>query len=758
MIFKPVITAALLLSLCFVSGTLQPAQAAAAGFEGPAEAAYQTTDAEHSAREASPYEIRAYRLRPGETFVLDGIPDEEFWSRAEPATHFTMQEPEEGAVPSHRTEVFVAYDDDYLYIAAMLYDDKPEGILAFQKRRNAALGTDDRFMFILDTFNSQRTAYFFETNPNGLMGDGLLTVGQGVSLNKSWNGIWEVRTHTGEQGWSLEIRIPFRSLDFDRDSDSWGINFQRTVRRSNEEILWAGWQRNQGIFRPAAAGKLTGLTNLSQGLGLEVKPYVTGSGTRLSPQGMAPERSGSTDAGFDLSYSITPGIRASLTVNTDFAETEVDQRRINLTRFPLFFPEQRDFFLEGAGIFSFASASGVTPFFSRRIGLAEGRPVPVNAGLRVLGRTENYTLGLYQIRTGETSAVPTEDFTAARYIQNFGSRSSIGLIYTRRNAHDDQNSGFHTLGADLGLNTSRFLTDKNLEFESFFLWHNDPREASESSDTDRMAYGFRINFPNFPFYGHLSYRQLGEAYNPALGFTSRNGFRRINPNIGYTRIFENSALVRSANVALSYTYLSNLQGRTEQSNIWFQFLNLRLESGEQFWGNVVHEYEYLPFSFDLLRDGRFIIEEGAYTKNRFFLGLSTASFRKIVVYSGFAREDFWNGTRNQYEASVTLRPYTGINVSGSWNRDDISLKAGSFHTDLFRFTGNFDFTPFLAVTSIVQYDNMSSMLGLFNRLRWTIRPGSDLFLVYTRNWIQLDDRFTPTETQGAVKLNYTYRI
>lgn len=705
------------------------------------------------------YEIRAYRLQPVDEFHFDGVPNEPFWSFVKPASNFTQQEPEEGASPTQRTEVFVAYDDNYLYIAAMLYDENPDGILAFQKRRNAGLGTDDRFMFILDTFNTQRTAYFFETNPNGLLGDGLLSVGQGVSLNKSWNGIWEVKTSINDLGWSLEIRIPFRTLDFDKNSEEWGINFQRTVRRTNEEILWAGWQRNQGIFRPASAGKLTGLRGLSQGLGLEIKPYATGNGTRRWLNGSQTSQTGKADAGFDITYSLTPGVRASLTINTDFAETEVDQRRINLTRFPLFFPEQRDFFLEGAGIFQFASASGVTPFFSRRIGLAEGRPVPINAGLRVLGRTEQQTIGFYQIRTGETGNIPIEDFTAARFSRNFGSRSNVGMIYTRRYQNQAEYA-YHTMGIDLGLNTSRFLGDKNLEFESFWLWHNENEPESEltTSALDRMAYGFRINFPNFPFYGHISYRELGEAYNPALGFTSRNGFRRLNPNIGYTRVFEESSFIRSANMAISHTFMTDLQGKTELSSLWLQFLNVRLESGEQAWGSFTHEYEYLPFEFDLLRDGRFLITQGGYTKNRVFLGISSASYRKIVVYTGFSHEDFWKGKRNQYEASLTVRPYPGINLSGNWNRDTVTFIEGSFYTDLFRFTGNIDLSPFIAITSIVQYDNMSSLLGLFNRLRWTIHPGSDLFLVHTWNWVQRNERFSPLETQAAIKLNYTYRI
>jgi hypothetical protein len=300
--------------------------------------------------------VRAERLEADERIVLDGRLDEPVWQRAEPADAFLQQEPVEGGPPSERTEVRVAFDRGALYLGVRAFDD-PSGILAFQRQRDAGLGSDDRFMWVIDTFLDGRSAYFFEINPAGLMGDGLLRVGSGNSLNKSWDGIWEARVGRDAEGWTAEIRIPFRTLNFDRGLDAWGINFQRTIRRRNEELLWSGHRRTQGLFRPVHAGRLVGLSDLSQGLGLEARPY---SAVSYRDTGTAAAR-GEMEVGVDVGYSLTPGLRAALTVNTDFAETDVDDRQVNLTRFPLQFPEKRQFFLEGSGVYSFAPASGVNP-------------------------------------------------------------------------------------------------------------------------------------------------------------------------------------------------------------------------------------------------------------------------------------------------------------------------------------------------------------------------------------------------------------
>lgn len=241
----------------------------------------QTNAQATNSSENQAYIINAYRLGASDEVRLDGVLDEPFWSEIEPTGNFTQQEPDEGDEPTERTEVYVAYSSSHLYIGAKLFDSNPERILAYQKRWDQSLRTDDRFMWILDTFNDGRNAYFFEINPAGLMGDGLLTVGQGMNLNKSWDGIWNVRVEKNERGWFAEIRIPFRTLDFNPDKTVWGINFQRTVRRHNEEILWSGFQRNQGLFRPQNAGTLTGLEGLNQGVGLEATPYVASSPTRI---------------------------------------------------------------------------------------------------------------------------------------------------------------------------------------------------------------------------------------------------------------------------------------------------------------------------------------------------------------------------------------------------------------------------------------------------------------------------------------------
>lgn len=714
----------------------------------------------NSQAESDRYHIEAYRLAADDEFILNGDLDEPFWNRITPVTNFRQQDPNEGAKPSEQTEIYVAFDDNNLYIGAKLYDSSPDEILAYQKRRNQRLGTDDRFMWILDTFNDGRNAYFFETNPAALRGDGLLTVGQGTNLNKSWDGIWDVRTSVTEEGWIVEAKIPFRSLDFDPENLNWGINFQRTIRRENEEILWSGWRRNQGLFRPQNAGTLSGLTDLSQGIGVELTPYLSSTANRSWSQPGESEDTGSIDAGFDATYSITPSVRASMTINTDFAETEVDQRRVNLTRFPLRFPEQRNFFLEGSSIFSFAPSSGVEPFFSRRIGLVGGEPIPVNGGLRLLGREGNTNMGLYQIRTGSDGDLNREDFTAARISQNIFSESNIGLIYTRRaTLNDDFFNDRHTLGADLELGTSNFLgKNKNFQFQSFFVWHN-THTAEETSDFwDRTSRGFRLNYPNFPFYSRMSYREFGSSFNPAVGFTPRNGLRRLQPTIGYEQFVNGSDIIRSWEIQARYEHLTNLDFEPETINFTLTPIEIEFESGEEIELSISRNFERLSTNFDILRDESVIIPPGDYRAWRFNIEFETAPYRMFSTDIEYTYEGFWTGKRNIYELSGAFRPFPGINISADWSRSDVSLPELDFITNLFRFGANIDLTPNTALTNTVQFDDVSNLLGLYNRFRWTITPGSDLFLVYSQNWIQFENRFEPIETQGAVKINYTHRF
>lgn len=705
------------------------------------------------------FRIEAYKLQTGDNFILDGVMDETFWKNVIPATQFTQQNPNEGGEPSEKTEVYIAYDSDYLYIAAFLYESDVSGILAFQRRRNESLRTDDRFMWILDTFHDGRNAYFFETNPAGLMGDGLLTVGQSVNINKAWDGIWDVKSTINQEGWIVEARIPFRSLDFNPDKTTWGINFQRTVRRHNEEILWSGWKRNQGLFLPQNAGVLMGLENINQGLGLEVTPFVTASGSRVWTNGRNPKDDLNTDVGFDMSYNINPGFRTSLTVNTDFAETEVDQRRVNLTRFNINFPEQRDFFLEGSSIFAFVPGSGVFPYFSRNIGLINGVPVPIQAGIQALGRHQNMSMGLYQIRTGETDFSNSEDFTAARIKQNILSQSSFGLIYTRRaTLNDDFFNDRHTVGADVDLNTSTFMGNKKLQFQAYFLWNNTHTDEENSTFGDRTSRGIRVAYPNFPFFAHASYRVFGEVFNPAVGFAPRVGVKRFQPTIGYQQMLPANRYLRYWEADIRFEYLTDLDFNLETLNLTFTPLNILFESGDMIMGGFGYNYEFLPFDFDILRNGSIIIPADTYKSWHYSLEFMTANFRKLAGSAGIRHEGFWTGHRYVYDLGLTARPYPGVNLTIDLSRSDVKLVEGNFKTDLIRFIGKVDLTPSTAFTNIVQFDNLSNILGLYNSFRWTIRPGADIYMVYTYNWLQVDEIFNPIETQGAIKMNFTYRF
>ena len=508
------------------------------------------TDLKSQSENREPKSFKAFPIKSGD-IKLDGRLDDTFWSDITGISDFLVQEPVEGGEPTEKTTIKIAYDENYLYIGAIFYDSEPDGIKAFKMRKDAPLNTDDRFMWILDTYLDGRNAYFFEINPRGLMGDGLLTIGQGRSLNKDWDGIWRPWTYIGDFGWSAEIRIPFHTLNFDPKTSTWGINFQRTIRRKNEEILWSGHKRNQGIYRPQDAGRLTGLNNISQGLGLELVGYGKAEALKVQNESEGDyNNSQSLDGGLDVNYNITPGLKASLTVNTDFAETEVDDRQINLTRFPIRFPEKRDFFLEGANIFRFAPSSGVYPYFSRKIGLRSGNPIPILYGGRVIGKIGKVEVAAQQVKTRETDNFSSEEFSVIRLKQNFLKESSIGVLYTRR--HTNKGKQFvpplqdrNTLGIDLTLNTSTFLKNQNLQFQAFAVIHN-PELPGEINNNiwDRSARGLRFNFPNDPWSGSLSYREFGVSYDPAVGFSRRNSFRRVEPRIRFSPILEKSSTIR----------------------------------------------------------------------------------------------------------------------------------------------------------------------------------------------------------------------
>ena len=700
--------------------------------------------------------LEAGRLPSGTSITLDGRLDESTWQTVPGTDSFLQQEPVEGGAPTERTLVRVLYSRQHLYIGVMCFDREPDGVLSYQRQRDTSLATDDRFMWILDTYDDGRSAYFFEINPGGLMGDGLLTSDQEITLNKNWDGIWDARVVRGSHGWSAEIRIPFRTLNFEADRDSWGINFQRTIRRRSEELVWSGHRRNQGLFRPRNAGRLMGLTGMSQGVGLEVTPYVVAQAPRTWTSGAGTYDTGA-DTGVDITYSVTTNLRASLSINTEFAETEVDQRRINLTRFPLRYPEQRDFFLEGSSVFQFAPASGVYPYFSRRIGLSQGQAIPIRAGGRLAGQVGRFDVGFLQVRTaGEPAA---EDFTVARAKAHILGASTLGFMYTRRATSGPlPQRDRHTLGFDLELSSTTFRGDKNLNFQAFVIGHTAQTGSEPSTLLDRSTRGIRVSYPNQPFFMHASYREFGSGYDPAVGFSPRNGFRRFQPSFGYSWLLGAHPVLREIELGLRHEYLMDLDFRPETVNTSIS-QEVRFESGDELEFLVGHDYERLRAPFDIRRDGSIFIPSDSYHTFEVALEANSAPQRRWGVGASADHGGFWTGTRTSGGFGIILRPASGMSLNVSWSRNAVRLDGGHFNTNLMRAATSVGLSPDVSLIANVQYDDLSKVVGLYARFRWVVRPGSNLYLVYTHNWLQDPlGRYESLSSQSASKLTYTVRF
>ena len=696
---------------------------------------------------------------------LDGFLDEPEWKMVSPAKDFIQRDPIEGAPSTEKTEVYVIYDEDNLYIGAMLFDSNPDGILAYQKRRDQSLRTDDRFMWILDTFLDGRTGYFFEVNPAGLMGDGLIVSSESYwGTNKDWNGIWDARVVIVPEGWSVEVVIPFRTLNFNPDLDTWGINFQRTVRRKNEDAKWNGFQRNKKLTTPVHAGHLTGLKNLKQGRGIELKPYISMNRRQMNVDENT-ETKNLSDLGFDISMNITSGLKGSLTYNTDFAEAEVDQRRVNLTRFPLRYAEKRGFFLEGAGVYSFLPRNGVTPFFSRRIGLSEGKQIPINYGGRLSGQVGYYELGFIQANTSPQGDIQGENFTVARVKRALWKQSYFGLVYTDRSPSEmkvDSTALDQTLyGADIDLKTSEFMNDKNLQFQAFLVYHTAPKNEPDLNFSDLSTRGLRLTYPNDIIRTHVSYREFGEMYNPAVGFSRRNGFKRIQPSFSYHPRPEKYEFIRQIEYGVQYEYMTDLNNNMLKKETTITPFNIRFESQDEIGIKIVNLIEYLDKPFTIYEDITIPVKE--YSSDELQFKFETSEKRMISTELEYQTGDFWTGEKKTLKTQISIKPFSGFNIQTEYEKNQVTLDGNNFRTELYNIEFGVYPTPRTAIFSNLQYDNVSNALGLFAKLQHTIRPGSDFYLVYTHNWISKSDQIFDFDLLtvskiSSLKINYTFRF
>jgi hypothetical protein len=720
-------------------------------------------------------------VRPiSEKIRIDGVLDEPAWQENPSLTNLLQVEPNPGAQPSEATKVWLAYDKDSFYIAVRCEDGNPEKIVATEMGRDAKLmnmnfGINDNLEIILDTYHDQRNAYYFATNSAGSLVDGRVTENQEPAME--WDGIWNVRTRIDSEGWTAEFEIPFKTLGYNPGISTWGFNISRYIARGRETIRWASPSLDVKIHHVVRAGRIAGIESPSQGIGLDIKPYgITGFTRDVARKDRV---QGEGDGGFDMFYRITANLVSSTTVNTDFAETEVDTRQVNLTRFPLFFPEKRTFFLEDAGIFEFAKqeiqgppnmsmGSDLLPFFSRRIGLVQGNEVPIWVGQKLTGKIGRFDLGLMTVQTGTFTEderldagdeqapplrLPSKNLSVGRVKTNFLSQSYVGAMFT--NGDPTGQTSNQMGGIDLKLATSNFLNrQKNL---SLMLFATKTRTSGLKNRDN--SYGGIISYPNDLFEFQYRWMKIGEQYNPALGFVPRKGVRISSFAAGFGPRPE-FWTIRQMSFEVRYTdYYKLDRGTWETKEMTVNPLRLRFDSGE-FIGYEWRWYrEHLFEEWFINPNNGIGLPPGEYNYNDHNFFLMTSQSRPFSVRSEFGVGSYYSGTRRRLKGEFTWRKDRHLTTSFDFEQNWIRLKEGDFNTSLAMFRLDYSFTPFVTLANFVQYDTDSRNIGLQSRLRWILTPGKEFFVVLNHSWQENElDRFVPAQTRFRVKLNYTFRF
>jgi Domain of unknown function (DUF5916) len=689
-------------------------------------------------------------LRTGggaEAVRLDGLLNEPAWTAAQVADGFAQTDPREGASATFPTTVRVLAGKNSLVIGIVCSDDDPAGIVSFNVRRDAPLGQEDHVRVVIGPFQDGRSGYVFAVNPNGARYDGVVNA-SGENENSEWDGIWEAETARSETGWSAEIRIPIQTLSFKPGLREWHFNVERRVQRLQEVDRWASPVRQYRLTQTSRAGLLTGIPDFALGRGLSLRPSITTGGG-------IPSRGGSVAGEFRPSLDVTQrlgsNVTASFTSYTDFAETEVDTRQTNLTRFPLFFPEKRTFFLEGVDIFQFGPVvnNDMIPYFSRRIGLVGGKEVPILAGAKVNGRVANTNFGGIVVSTDSEPGVVAERTTmaVARVKQNLWRESYVGFVAT---AGDPLGrSGSWLSGVDFTYSTSSFLGNKNFSINAWGV-----ATGRDGLRGDTTASAFKIDYPNDKWDMRLWYRRIGRDFDPSLGFVPRRAFQRWNPAISNRTRFTRGPIQDVSHGVNPYITL-DLGGRWESYDSPVQS-TWRFRSGDRV-QVVITPAGDRPTQLFQISPG-VVVAPGSYTWVRRGLGLTTAQKRRLSTSLTWTTGSFYDGDLTQWDWTWVWNPTALYTVELSAERNDGDLVAGHFTQNVIGTRLRINLSPDLSIASYAQYDSESKSVGINSRLRWTFLPVADLFVVYNHNVKSLLDRWALESNQLLVKLQYAWRM
>jgi len=716
--------------------------------------------------------LRAGAL-PASGISLDGLLSEAVWEDVDSIANLTMIEPQEGGVPAGRTIFKVLANATEIVIGVLCNDPNPAAIVSNSKARDAELDDEDHITIVLDTFRDGRSGYVFAVNPSGTRFDGLVTK-QGTDVNSNWDAVWEARTTIDQKGWSAEIRLPIKSIGFKPGLSSWGLNVERRVERLQETSRWAGASQDYEIYQMSRAGLLTELPKLDVGLGLSIRPAITAGGEKRSP-----DESGifTRDFSLDVTQKLGSNVVGSLTANTDFAETEVDVRQTNLTRFEILFPEKRSFFLEGSDIFDFGIGleDVMIPFFSRRIGLGEeGVQIPIDVGGKVNGRVGRTNLGAMVVKTRNASDLGTGEATmgAVRVKENIFAESSVGMIATL----GDQlgRPGSWMTGGDFTYQTSRFRGDKNLLVGGWAMVNR-----RDDLEGDKRAYGFGIVYPNDRWNFNLTSARLGDGFDPSLGFVPRNAVHVWQGAVAFEPRPER-ARIRQMFHDTSVLIVNDLDRQWESYEWKVKPFDWLLESGDRFGVEFKREGDRPEEDFAVFEtdESAVFIPADSHEWKRYRIEGNSAPKRIVSGEVKWESGGFYGGTLDSIEATVVLRQSLfkvevgaerNMASSETWTtltppsgRRRRATEGGRFTQNLYNTRLEVKFSPDLQVSSFLQYDNESASFGTNTRVRWTFHPSGDLFVVYNHNLQRsvndLNRRVFEFDSNAlVVKLQYAWR-
>lgn len=674
--------------------------------------------------------------------VIDGVLDDAAWDAAEVITGFVQREPLEGTSPSERTEVRIVFDERALYIGAWNFVHEPTSIVVGETRRDASIDNTDAFSLVLDTYQDRQNAFVFATTPAGIEYDGQVAnegqggggggrrqqSGSGGGFNLNWDGSWQVATSVDGNGWYAEFRLPFSTLRYlSGGEQTWGVNFSRNIRNQNEQVVWAPIPRQFNLYRISLAGTLSGFTAPNNRI-LTVTPYIRGDVAR----DYTLARSSTTEdaeIGGEAKIGLTQSLTLDLTVNTDFAQVEVDDEQVNITRFPTFFPEKRAFFLENAGTFSVGAPRSTELFFSRRIGLSSGTEIPIQGGARLTGKVSGMQIGVLNIQanhldlfdeeTGEDVRVEAaNNFGVMRLYKEFQNRTRIGGIFVSRlNTEDTEDYNF-TYGMDGRLGIGQALT-----FDGFVA-----RTSTPGVRSGDYAFSGGSRYETRDWRISTTYRQVGDTFNPEVGFLSRRAYRHINTRILRAYRFPNLSWFRELRPHVSWREHWDLDGFSETRVI-------HIDSHFEFSNGAFFQLpglnitgEGLQESFEI-REG-IVIPAGSYNNLEWTFRYNTNLSAPLSLQGNIDAGGFYTGSRFGTNATLNYRFRDQFVTSLRLDRQNVSLEQGNFVTSVLALKGSYAFTPRIFLQAALQYNNETENFGSNIRFGWLDTAGTGLYVVY----------------------------